>query len=613
MPSVPEWRLCDARRNWHWGIAVAILRTERFSDLVSRCAEEAHSLSDAAGAAGHAATLGGRLPAELGLAALAPEEVHLLEAATRARATVQRNVSQSGAGDRLLITSAGRLRILIGGEIAPEGASLVGELDWQGRRPDDLDERFTDLRSVDRQNRAEVKKWLVAEGSERAVALVRNLRSTLQHVGPMLVHVGEHPYTNLGKSGNLVGKSIAADSPRCLLNVLEQTPVWEWSDEDSAFLTLMNILIASGTPSRTEEFSGTQLSPQRLESFVRGRIAAYGVEVPSEVEILAPVDRLWALAGLSSRGRVQALAGGAGVYRVVQGMTINKEERVLGEAVGPADLPASLTRILLRYLTADQVAELADPVAFAAAWAPHLAGLHQPADGAFSTRYEELLHELVEVATAATHSHVGMSRGPKDVGLLSRMLAQGDPTPGDWKTSDYYCCVVPSADFVDRFRSAPEELVQVVRAIAARMRWNGWHFMPPVAGPRELFQDRDWFFPPSMPDITEWTSHHHQGHVANSVRHAIRVPMPLVLAGATRPGIHDFRLMRSDGDPFGITELRAAIAVGMVLQGLYQAHATALEESSASLITSDFNNRWYQARYQPVGEAGAAEGAPRSL
>jgi hypothetical protein len=594
-------------------MAVAILRTERFSDLVSRCAEEAESLLCAADAARHAATLGGRLPEELGLAALAPEELYLLKAATRARATVHRDVSQSGVGDRMLITSTGRLRILVAEEGAPEGAAFVGGLDWQGRRPDDLEERFADLRSADRQNRAGVKKWLVAEGGERAVALVRNLRSTLQHVGPMLVHIGEHPYTNLGKSGNLVGKSISVDSPRCLLNVLEQTPVWDWSEQDCAFLTLMNILVASGTPSRTEEFSGTQLSPQRLESFVRGRIRAYGLEIPVEVELLAPVDRLWDLAGLSAQGRIQALARGVSVYRVVQGMTINKEERVLGEVVGPADLPASLTPVLRRYLTEDQVADLADPAAFAAAWAPHIAGLHQPGDDAFSTRFEELLHELTEVATAATHSHVGMSRGPKDVGLLGRMLAQGDPTPGDWKTSDYYCCVVPSADFVGRFEAAPEELVQVVRAIAARMRWNGWHFMPPVAGPAELFQDRDWFFPPSMPDITEWTSHHHQGHVANGVRHAIRIPLPLVLAGATRPGVHDFRLMRSDGDPYGTTELRTAIAVGMVLRGLYQAHASSLEASSASLITSDFNNRWYQARYQPVSESRPADGAPQPL
>ncbi|WP_338783268.1 hypothetical protein [Streptomyces sp. DG1A-41] len=51
----------------------------------------------------------------------------------------------------------------------------------------------------------------------------------------------------------------------------------------------------------------------------------------------------------------------------------------------------------------------------------------------------------------------------------------------------------------------------MVRAIAARMRWNGWHFMPHAAGVTDdaSLAERDWFFAPSMPDMTEWTSHHH--------------------------------------------------------------------------------------------------------
>jgi hypothetical protein len=106
-----------------------------------------------------------------------------------------------------------------------------------------------------------------------------------------------------------------------------------------------------------------------------------------------------------------------------------------------------------------------------------------------------------------------------------------------------------------------------------------------------------------MPDMTEWTSHHHQGHVANGVRHAIRVPFSLVLAGAERPGLHDLRLMRSDGDPYGVGDLRAAIATAKVLQSLYQAHASALEASSSSLPVTDFGNRWYQDRYQPTPSA----------
>ncbi|WP_392672575.1 hypothetical protein [Streptomyces sp. LN785] len=592
---------------------MAILRTERFSDLLARCAEEADSLTLVAAAARHVATLGGRFPAGLGMDALTAEERFLLESAEAAGATVHCTVAQRGIGDHMLITSTGRLRLVVAGEQTPDGAVFVGNVDWHGNRPADLDDEFTHRRYTSLASREAVKKWLVAEGTDRALDLIRKLRHTFRHVGPMLVHVGDRHYTNLGKASNLVGKSVGVDSEKCLLNVLEGTPLLEWSDEDCTFLTLMSILIASGTPSRTEEFSGTQLSTARLESFIRGRVQAYSREVPESVEGLPEIERLWSLAAISCGARESAMASGVPVYRVIQGMTINKEERLLGTPVGAADLPDSFSRLLRPYLTGAQLDGVGDPTALAGAWAPHIAGLHEPADSGFSTRFEELLHELVAAATSATRSHVGMSRGPKDVGLLGRLLAQGDPAPGKWKTSDYYCCVVPSAEFVDRFSAGPESLVQVVRAIAARMRWNGWHFMPPVAGPGELFEDRDWFFPPSMPDITEWTSHHHQGHVANGVRHAIRVPLPLVLAGATRPGIHDFRLMRSDGDPYDLTDLRAAIAVARVLQSLYQAHARELETSSAGLVVSDFGNRWYQARYQVTPETGPAGAAAPSV
>lgn len=137
------------------------------------------------------------------------------------------------------------------------------------------------------------------------------------------------------------------------------------------------------------------------------------------------------------------------------------------------------------------------------------------------------------------------------------------------------------------------------------MRWNGWHFMPHASGVSDhpSFADRDWFYAPTMPDMTEWTSHHHQGHVANGVRHAIRVPLGLTLAGVHRPGIHDFRLMRTDGETYGVPELRAAIAIGRVLQSVYQAHADRSERTGPALVVSDFGNTWYQRRHAPAAAA----------
>ncbi|MHA5052485.1 hypothetical protein [Streptomyces sp. SD15] len=165
------------------------------------------------------------------------------------------------------------------------------------------------------------------------------------------------------------------------------------------------------------------------------------------------------------------------------------------------------------------------------------------------------------------------------------------------------CCVVPGLDFARRFDRAPDELPQVIRAIAAQMRWSGRHFMPHAGGASDhpSFEDRDWFYASTMPDMTEWTSHHHQGHVANGVRHAIRVPVGLTLAGAHRPGLHDFRLMRTDGDVYGIQELRGhRYRPGFAgrLPGVCE--PVGADRTGPALVVSDFGNTWYQQRYVPA-------------
>src|SRR5690606_23888043 len=80
------------------------------------------------------------------------------------------------------------------------------------------------------------------------------------------------------------------------------------------------------------------------------------------------------------------------------------------------------------------------------------------------------------------------------------------------------------------------------------MRYNGWHYLPHSSGMHHRAAERDWFFAPTMSDVTDWSGQHHTGHVALGVRYAIRVPCGIELAGANRPGVHDFRLMRALGE-----------------------------------------------------------------
>ncbi|MHB9757139.1 hypothetical protein ACYBSK_22430 [Streptomyces sp. BYX5S] len=583
---------------------MGLLRAEGFDKLLETVAAEAAAHSDAGKAVRHLATIGERLASEVAIAALRPAERHLLDAAEAAGATVDTTAVDDPSGHRFGQLKPGKARVLRPGEPADPDLRLVAAVRWPDGPPQDLEAECAALVEAEAAEIEACRTWLLAQGEEHAAGLVDRLRFLFRHVGPIRLYIGDDCYTNLGKGGNLVGKSIAAESDRCRMKVLSGTPLRAWSAADACFVVCMSALISSGTPSRTEEFSGTQLTPGRLTAFIEDRIRAYGQQVPDPAAAASPIGRLFELADLARESRVRALASGAVVYRTVQAMTINKQEHLFDTPVTGADVPEAFLDVL-----AALVPGAADAVrggALDVDWRPVLDG-GQSTEPGFGSRFEEVLHRLVGAAADGTGSDVSMSRGPRDIQRLSTLLAEGSIEPGHWKTSEYYCCVVPAAPFRQRLTDAgaAAELPQVVRAIAARMRWNGWHFMPHAAAVTddESFAERDWFFAPSMPDMTEWTSHHHQGHVANGVRHAIRVPFGITLAGAHRAGVHDLRLMRTQGDTYELAELRAAIAMGEILRGYYQEHASRQEKREETFVVDDFGNTWYQGRYGAEADA----------
>ncbi|WP_435284144.1 hypothetical protein [Streptomyces koelreuteriae] len=593
---------------------MGLLRTEGFDKLLETVASEAVAHKAAGPAVRHLATIGERLAPEVALGALRPGERHLLDAAETARATVapapvdQDHADQDHAdGYRFGQLKAGKVCILGPGETGEPGLRVIALIDWPDGAPEGLDAERARLAAREAAEIESCRLWLRDQGEEHAAQLVARLRFLFRHVGPIRLYIGDACYTNLGREGNLVGKSVGPESDRCRMKVLSETPLGEWSAADACFVVCMSALISSGTPSRTEEFSGTQLIPSRLTAFLEGRVLAYDGDIPDIAESASPIGRLFELADLARELRARKLESGAVVYRTVQSMTINKKEHFFATAVTGADVPEEFLDTLSGFVPSAPDAVRGG--ALEVDWQPLLDGDPRPSRPGFGSRFEEVLHELVGAAGAGTGSDVSMSRGPRDTLRLSMLLAEGSIEPGHWKTGEYYCCVVPGEGFRRRLidAGAAAEVPQVVRAIAARMRWNGWHFMPHAAAVTddESLAERDWFFAPSMPDMTEWTSHHHQGHVANGVRHAIRVPFGITLAGAHRPGVHDLRLMRSEGDVYTPRDLRAAIAMGEILRGLYQERALRLEKRAETAVVDDFTNTWYQHRYGTEAPRGA--------
>jgi hypothetical protein len=131
--------------------------------------------------------------------------------------------------------------------------------------------------------------------------------------------------------------------------------------------------------------------------------------------------------------------------------------------------------------------------------------------------------------------------------------------------------------------------VRTLAAYSARMRFNTWHYLPHTLGIADRAASRpDWFFAPTMPDLTDWSDQHHTGHVAFGVRYAIRVPIGIEYDGRPLPGLYDLRVMRTGAPPFTFGDLRRAVAAGLLLRQLYQAM------SGYRPLVTDFGKSWYE-------------------
>ncbi|WP_018681420.1 hypothetical protein [Actinokineospora enzanensis] len=582
---------------------MGILRSEGFAALVESVASEAAARATVAEAVEHAASLAGRVPVEIGLRALTRPEEHLFAAARAARAELR---AEPGSGERLVLTRTGRARLLFGDQENSDQENSdqenddqendghpVGYVHWPNGRPTGLAAELARLSTRDFDEAVDIRDWLAGLPRTRVDAMIEKIRFSLLHMAPVQLYTGTAHYGNLGKSSNLVGKSVRPDSDRCRLKSLAETEITDWDVRDACFLACLHALISSGPAVRAEEFSGTQLRPDRLLAFLRRKIDDYRVGRPP-IDGLPTGQALQLLAETCAEGRATATAAGARPYRVIQGLNLNKRETLAHDPVTIADVPTAVVRAAARELDCPIPADFAElRTAFEAAM-PALNG--SGADG-FSTRFEQVLHELVMVGTEAIGSDVGMSRGPRRIGELAAMVAADSPEAMEWTTTAFYCCVTPSRGFVEHFAAAADELPQVLRAISARMRYNGWHYLPHTIGMHERADERDWFFAPTMSDLTDWSDQHHTGHVANGVRYAIRVPFGVAMAGEHRPGMFDFRLMRAFGEPYTLDDLRAGTAVGELLRCLYQARVDAFADGAADPGILDFDNPWYQARY----------------
>lgn len=545
------------------------LKGDGFAALVADAAARARSFAYVADSAKIGLTLDGRIPEDQGARALTPTELTALVAAGRAGARLDPTRER---GDLLVLAPTGRLRVVLGSDTAPAEGHLLGAIDWGEDRPvplaaDDDDEEHTALRT-----------WLAGQPADQVEQRLHRIRHAVEHMAPVLLHVGARTFSNLDKFSNLPGKSLAYGATGCVLSALGATPVVRWSTSDACFVVCLNALLLSGPPVVAEEFNGAQVQPAAVEAALLRRMAAYGTRPPVRADEELG-DWLETLARACATARGEAQRAGRTFYREINGINLHKVERSLSAAITFADVPPAVIGFLGWRGDLD-LAGIAEP---ATALVDRIVA--SPAPEGFRSSFEGFLHEFLRVTVEAFDADVAMSRGPRDLGSL-----RGDPRrPLSLATRDFYCCVAPSARFADRFGPDRPGLARAMSAYSARMRFNTWHYLPHTLGISDEVPGRDdWFFAPTMPDITEWSDQHHTGHVTFGVRYAIRVPFGVVFEGAHRPGLYDLRLMRTLEPRFTLADLRSAIATSRLLAAVYQVM------SEHDHVIGDFTNEWFR-------------------
>jgi hypothetical protein len=401
------------------------------------------------------------------------------------------------------------------------------------------------------------REWLAGLGAADRDDLLDQLKEAALRTAPFVLYQDRKVYTNFRERNTLTGKTLWPGHPDCALSSLQGIPLELWSDSDTVVVVSLALLIRSAGFGRIEEANGTQLTVEHIADLLEYKRRMYNAAGgPAPVP---PADgiRVSALAELAERLRQRRaeLARSVQLYRQIHGPLMYKTERV-------ADRPGAgclrREQVLCSRLRAalpvrgGTLAELTAGLATSPRWLtrPH---------GGFGSGLESLVYQTVAAARVAFEVDFAMSRGMRSLPRLIRALREENWAEiTGWDLPDFFCCVVPSPEAQRFFDDSPARLADIAWSIAARMQYNSWHF---IAGnlPRvPEVMARDYFVPPTIPDIAHYSDQHHRGHVAARVRFSIRSPQPVEIAGRTFAGFVDLRLLRCEGPPLVEQDLLAA-------------------------------------------------------
>jgi hypothetical protein len=440
---------------------------------------------------------------------------------------------------------------------------------------------------------ADCRGWLAAAGPRGRDDLLERLKDAALRTAPFVLYQEGKQYTNFRDRNTLTGKTLWPGHPDCTLSVLQGMPLDLWSDNDAVLAVCLTLLVRSAGYARIEETNGTQLTVDHVAYLLeRTRRSYNGVPGGRQVRRAAST-RVADLADLADAlcERRRELGQMVQLYREIHGPLMHKVERVAGPR-GPAArrrenaVCAGLRERLP--VTGGTLDELAANIAASPGW---LARPH----GAFGTGLESVVHATVTAAGPAFEADFAMSRGIRSLSrLIEALRAQDWGTITRWELPEYFCCVVPVPQARRHFDDSAARLADTAWAISSRMQYNSWHFVPGNLPKEPVVAARDYFVPPTIPDLAYYSDQHHRGHVAARVRFSIRSPQAVDIAGRTFSGFVDLRLLRCAGRPFGEQDLLAAHRCSAFIAKVTEL-AGALAADGEQVEVTSFDSQWHWA------------------
>lgn len=598
-----------------------------FPGLLDRARRRAAQADGVAAKLAVLLTLDGHVPADVQLRALGPEAeaaVFALCGATwREQDGAWSAVSDAEPADtdpaagflgEIGLTAQGRVAVRVpSGPALDTAEKLVGaaiRVRWSERALSAYHRYREQATKQAAANEADCRRWLAELGADGRDELLRDLERAALRTAPFMFYQGARQYSNLRDGITLTGKTLWPGHPDCALSVLERVPLELWSAEDATMVVCLALLVRSAGYARIEEANGTQLTLDHVGHLLEQARRRYNA-VPGAAQIPSAagpaVEQIGVLADALRQGRT-ALPSGAQLYREIHGVLMHKIERV---AAPPGPLARSRESEVCAQLSGTLPLSGASFEALGDALEARPDWLAEP-HGDFGTGLESLVYQVVTAANRAFRADFTMSRGMRSLPQLVSALREDDWTRMvGWDITRYFCCVVAAPEAARFFDGSPDRLADTMWAISSRMQYNSWHFLAGNLPRVPQVERRDYFVPPTIPDIAFYSDQHHYGHVASRVRYSIRSPHQVRVLDRPFNGFVDLRLLRCEGPAFEEQDVLAARGVS-TLVARATTLAAALVADGRELEVTAFDSDWHarQARMlDPVAPAAEAASA----